>query len=126
MDLNGVFDGIATGFELVAAALVIAAALVAAWNGIAALRGPKPDEGERAYLSARRTLGRGLLLALEIFVAADLIRTLTVDLTVESVAGLGLLVVVRTLLSFSISVEIEGRLPWRAADDGRRAAGKPS
>lgn len=116
MNLDGVFDGIATVFEVVAAALVIAAALVAAWNGIAAFRASAPDDGERAYLSARRTLGRGLLLALEIFVAADLIRTLTVDLTVESVAGLGLLVVIRTLLSFSISVEIEGRLPWRAAD----------
>lgn len=123
MNLDGVFDGIATVFEVVAAALVIAAALVAAWNGIAAFRASAPDDGERAYLSARRTLGRGLLLALEIFVAADLIRTLTVDLTVESVAGLGLLVVVRTLLSFSISVEIEGRLPWRAADGSGNSAG---
>ena len=123
MNLDGVFDGIATAFEVVAAGLVIAAALVAAWNGIAAFRGSVPEEGERAYLSARRTLGRGLLLALEIFVAADLIRTLTVDLTVESVAGLGLLVVVRTLLSFSISVEIEGRLPWRAADGSGNSSG---
>lgn len=123
MDLDGLFDAIATAFELAAAALVIAAAVVAAWNGIVAFRGPAPEHGERAYLSARRTLGRGLLLALEIFVAADLIRTLTVDLTVESVAGLGLLVLVRTLLSFSISVEIEGRLPWRAANGSKSASG---
>jgi len=122
MDLDGLFDAIATAFELVAAALVITAALVAAWNGVAAFRGSAPDHGEQAYLSARRTLGRGLLLALEIFVAADLIRTLTVDLTVESVAGLGLLVLVRTLLSFSISVEIEGRLPWRAAAGSKGAS----
>jgi uncharacterized membrane protein len=58
-------------------------------------------------------------LGLEILVAADLIRTVIVDPTLASVAGLGLLVLIRTLLSWSITVELEGTWPWRL----RAAAG---
>jgi uncharacterized membrane protein len=53
-------------------------------------------------------------LGLEIFVAADLIRTVSVDLTLTSIGALGLLVVVRTILSFSIDIEVNGVLPWRS------------
>ncbi len=73
--------------------------------------------GKAAYLVARRTFGKGLLLGLEVLIAADLMRTVSVNLTLPSIAALGLLVVVRTILSFSIQVEMEGDLPWRV---GRR------
>ncbi len=67
-----------------------------------------------AFAAGRRTFGRGLLAGLEVFVAADLIRTVSVDLTLQAVGALGLLVVIRTILSFSIDVEISGALPWRS------------
>ena len=63
----------------------------------------------------RETFGGVLLLGLEILVAADLVRTVAVEPTVESVAILGLIVLIRTFLSFSLEIEIEGVLPWRRA-----------
>lgn len=70
------------------------------------------------YLEYKHTLGRGLLLGLEILVAADVIRTVALEPTWDNVAALGLLVVVRTFLSWSLVVEIEGRWPWRPAHTG--------
>ena len=65
-----------------------------------------------AYRGLRRSLGRGVLLGLEILVAADIIRTVAVDATLTSVLVLALIVAVRTFLSFSLEVELEGRWPW--------------
>jgi uncharacterized membrane protein len=69
-----------------------------------------------AYHHWRAIFGRGLLVGLEILVAADLIRTVAVEPTLENIGVLGLIVVVRTLLSFSLSIEIDGVLPWRKAE----------
>jgi uncharacterized membrane protein len=66
-----------------------------------------------AYRRGREVFGRGILLALEILIAADLIRTVAVEPTLENIGVLALIVVVRTLLSFSLDVEIDGVLPWR-------------
>ena len=63
----------------------------------------------------RERLGNSLLIGLEILVAADIIRTVALEPTLENVAILGILVLVRTFLSWSLVVEIEGRWPWRAA-----------
>lgn len=76
------------------------------------------------YLRVRHGLARTILLGLEILVAADLIRTVIVEPTLESVAALGLLVLVRTLLSWSIIVELEGTWPWRL--QGARSDGPPA
>jgi uncharacterized membrane protein len=67
-----------------------------------------------SYLEYKHTLGRALLLGLEILVAADVIRTVALEPTWDNIAALGLLVVVRTLLSWTLVVEIEGHWPWRA------------
>jgi len=58
-------------------------------------------------------IGQWLLLGLELLVAADVIRTVALDLTFDRVAGLGLLVLVRTFLSWALVVEMEGRWPWQ-------------
>ena len=68
---------------------------------------------ERAYKSLRRNLGRCILLGLEVLIVADIVRTIIVDTTLESVAVLGVIVVIRIVLSFSLEVEIDGVLPWR-------------
>jgi uncharacterized membrane protein len=69
------------------------------------------------YRRLRQDLGRGILLGLEFLVAADIIRTVAVTPTFESVAVLGLIVVIRTFLSFALEVELEGRWPWQRAAD---------
>ena len=69
--------------------------------------------GEESYAQYKQTLGRALLLGLEILVAADVVRTVALEATLQSVTVLGLLVVIRTFLSWSLVVEIESRWPWQ-------------
>jgi uncharacterized membrane protein len=68
------------------------------------------------YRAYKQLLGRSLLLSLEFLVAADVIRTVLLDLTAKGMEILGALVVVRSFLSLSLVVELEGRWPWRAAE----------
>ena len=68
---------------------------------------------ENQYQELKFSLGRALLLGLEILVAADIVRTVALEATLESVAVLGLLVLIRTFLSWALVVEIEGRWPWQ-------------
>ena len=77
-----------------------------------------------AYEDLRRSLGRSILLGLEILVAADIIRTIAITPSFTSVGVLGLIVVVRTFLSFSLEAELDGQWPWRKAGD--RPLAKPS
>ncbi len=72
-------------------------------------------KGDGAYKRYRTVLGKTLLIGLELLVAADIIRTVALDLTFINIALLGALVVVRTFLGWSIVVEIEGRWPWQKA-----------
>jgi len=65
-----------------------------------------------AYTRLRENLGRVILLGLEVLIIADIIRTIVVDQSVESVAVLGLIVLIRIILSFSLEVEIDGMWPW--------------
>lgn len=86
------------------------------WSAVLAARvWRRSGEGRRGYHMLRESFGGVLLLAVEILVAADLIRTVAVAPTLENVAGLGLVVVIRTLLSFSLQIEMEGVVPWRRA-----------
>jgi uncharacterized membrane protein len=104
-------EDVAGIIELVGVAILAIAGVVTA---LGALR--NVIAGTPTYEQARRTFGRGLLLSLEVLVAADVVQTVAVDLTLESIATLGLLVLVRTVLSLSLSAELEGVVPWRRAD----------
>ena len=70
---------------------------------------------DRAYERYKAHLGRSLMLGLEFLVAADIVRTVGLEPTMANVLVLGLLVIVRTFLSWSLVVETEGRWPWNAA-----------
>ena len=84
----------------------------------------EPQE-EGHYQQLKVHLGKALLLGLEILVAADIIRTVALEATMESVLILGLLVLIRTFLSWALVVEIEGRWPWHAAkQDGNSPTGE--
>jgi uncharacterized membrane protein len=106
-------DHVAKAFEVLGAAVLVLGLLLSL-----ALSGrvwSRTRQGRVAYLTLRETFGGVLLLGLEILVAADLVRTVAVDPTLENVAILGLIVLIRTFLSFSLEIEIEGVPPWRRA-----------
>ena len=86
---------------------VIAASLIAA----RALLRQRRDQD--IYHRYRQRLGRSILLGLELLVAADIIRTVAITPTFESVGVLGMIVLIRTFLSFSLELEITGRWPWQ-------------
>jgi uncharacterized membrane protein len=78
-----------------------------------ASRSLRPATARESYDELRRTLGRCILVGLEVLIIADIVRTIIVDPTLESVAVLGIIVVIRIALSFSLEVEIDGFWPWR-------------
>ena len=74
-----------------------------------------PDQ--RAYPLFRQGVGRAILLGLEFLVAADIIRTVALSPTLRSASVLGIIVLIRTFLSFALEVELNGRWPWQAPRD---------
>jgi uncharacterized membrane protein len=109
-------DHIAEGFEALGAAILIVGVI---WSFIlAAVAARRSGWSAKAYLVLRQAFGGTLLLGLEILVAADLIRTVAVAPTIDNVLVLGLIVAIRTFLSFSLETEIEGVAPWRRALTG--------
>lgn len=75
------------------------------------------DNGsEETYRAYRRTLGRGILVGLELLVAGDIVRTVAIVPTFESVGVLAAIILIRTFLSFTLELEITGRWPWQRAD----------
>jgi uncharacterized membrane protein len=108
-------DDVALAFEALGAAILVMGTI---WSFILAaivLRRSGSAKGNRAYAALRRSFGGTLLLGLEVLVAADLLRTVAVAPTVDNVLVLGLIVLIRTFLSFSLETEIDGVAPWRRA-----------
>lgn len=80
-----------------------------------------------AYHTFRRQLGRSIILGLEFLIAGDIMQTIIVAATLQNVAVLGLIILIRTFLSMTLHLEIEGRWPWeQAASDGSGSAGPES
>ena len=104
--------------ELLGVAIIAIGVLVTMIQfALAIARKEKIDE---AVGTLRSNLGRAILVGLELLVAADIIHTVLVDLTLQSVAALAGIVIIRTLLSFSLEAEIEGRWPWQRAAEAKR------
>ena len=113
MTFTETMDKMAEGFEVVGV-VVLVIGLV--WSlALAVVVWRRSGDGRAGYRALRETFGGVLLLGLEILVAADLIRTVAVAPTLENVSVLGLIVLIRTFLSFSLEIEIEGVPPWRRA-----------
>jgi len=111
-------DSISRAFEIVGVGIIVVGFVVALVRSVICARRAGYRHG---YEEMRATFGRSVLLGLEVLVAADIIRTVAVDPTIDNLLVLGLLVVIRTFLSWSLEVEIDGRWPWqRAADRERR------
>lgn len=105
-------ERVVQAFEVAGVAILALGSLVALVGAATAVA-----RGERrsAYERARQDVGRAILLGLEVLIIADIVQTITIDPTLESALTLGLIVVVRTFLSFSLEIELDGRVPWRRA-----------
>jgi uncharacterized membrane protein len=105
-----VMEAVVRGFEAAGVAvLAIGSLLAVAEAGLALGRG----ERKGVYERLRQGIGRAILLGLEVLIIADIVQTITIDTTLESAATLGLVVLVRTFLSFSLEIELDGVVPWR-------------
>jgi uncharacterized membrane protein len=105
----------ALAIEILAVAIIAVAILYSTLRY--AFQAALHPEAEDSYQELKFSLGRALLLGLEILVAADIVRTVALEATLESVVVLGLLVLIRTFLSWALVVEIEGHWPWHARRD---------
>lgn len=109
MSLREIIDLVGTVID-VAGVAVIAAGVVLA----VILAGRDARRGAiDVYGATRRRFGRAILLGLELLVAADIIRTVAIEPTLDSLAVLGVIVLIRTFLSFTLEVELDGRWPWQ-------------
>jgi uncharacterized membrane protein len=104
-------DRISQAFEILGVAVLAIGFVVALIRSALALR--RTRSLDAGYVVVRSYFGRSLLFSLELLVAADLIRTVAVQPSIANVAVLGLIILIRTFLSFSLEVEIEGVWPWQ-------------
>jgi len=124
MSFQEAMEHVAQFFEAVGAVVLVAGLVFSV--GLAVRSWRRDRAGRRAWQELRNSFGNVILLGLEILVAADLLRTVAVAPTVENVVILSVIVLIRTLLSFSLEIEIEGVAPWRRALTARRSGGMPA
>ncbi len=110
-EINPLLQQTSTMIEASGVTVIVIAAFVATLAFLAG--GVTTGEWQAALRRYRANLGRGILLGLELLVAADIIGTVAVTPSIDNLFVLGLIVLIRTFLSFSLEVEIEGRWPWR-------------
>jgi uncharacterized membrane protein len=114
--MSDTMETIARAIEVLAVVVLIVGMIVAFVPWLVAIA---QRRGRATYAAFRNDLGRAILLGLEIFIVADIIHTVTVDLTLLSAATLGVIVLVRTFLSFSLEIELDGVAPWRRRETER-------
>jgi uncharacterized membrane protein len=119
MSFQDTMERVVRGFEIAGVAILVVGSLLAVVSAAAALR---RGDVHVAYQRARQDVGRAILLGLEVLIIADIVLTVTVDRTFDSALTLGLIVLVRTFLSFSLDIELEGALPWRRGATGKQPA----
>jgi uncharacterized membrane protein len=110
-----------TGIVLDAAGVVIVA--VGSLLSVARFLVRRGADFGQSYRLLRENVGRAILLALEFLIAGDIIRSVVVDPTVVNIVTLGLIVVIRTFLSMTLQLEVEGRWPWQRGAGGPVAGG---
>jgi uncharacterized membrane protein len=118
MDVRAVVDAVGLAVDGLGVGVIVAAIVIA---GVAFARRLAADQPiSTSYRQLRQSIGRGILLGLELLVAGDIIRTVVVAPTFASVGVLAMIVAIRTFLSFSLDVELTGRWPWQGPSDAAR------
>lgn len=112
--MTEIIDWVGRGIDAVGVAVIVVGAAVTA---ILAIRDARAGLGN-VYGRARRRFGRAILLGLEVLVAADIVRTVAIEPTFESLGVLAVLVLTRTFLSLALEVELDGRWPWQPPRPG--------
>jgi uncharacterized membrane protein len=116
--LSQIIERVGEAIEVVGVAVIVLGLIMATFVFFRHRQySPTPED---SYTRYRQDIGRALLLGLEILVAGDIIRTVAVDPTLTSVAVLAGIVLIRTFLSWSLEVEIEGRWPWQQRQERPR------
>ena len=121
MDWQHIIEAAGRYMDIAGVAVMVIGAVVSVPMAIRGFRPrhlPADSAPFSVYRSYRQLLGRSILLGLELLVAADIIRTVAVAPTYESVGVLAIIVLIRTFLSFSLELEITGRWPWQKEPEG--------
>ena len=113
MHLEAFFERATQAFEVLGV-LSMVVGFVFAFS-LAAVTWKRTGNGGRAFKTLRDTLGGAILLGLELLVAADIVKTVTATPSLTDAAILGMIVLIRTVLSISIEIEVDGVAPWRKA-----------
>jgi uncharacterized membrane protein len=107
---------VAESIEILAVAIIVGGILFQAWQCLFRREG---QESKSLIKDFKDGIGQTMLLGLELLVAADIIQTVILEPTLHNIMALSLLVLVRTFLSWSLDVEIEGRWPWKSKAEGK-------
>lgn len=107
--LKPYLDIVALGFEAAGVLTIIVGSIAAFIRYIFPMQRFRP----RSYKSLRQDLGKGILLGLELLIAGDIIATVLTGQTMDKVLTLGVIILIRTFLSISIEMEIDGKFPWQ-------------
>lgn len=116
MDLHTFVSWAGSAAEFAGILTMLLGAIVAL---VLAARALLRESAQDAFIGLRHNLGKAILLGLEFLIAADIIRTVSEHPTMQSVLVLGVIVLIRTFLSFALEVELDGRLPWHRGPDER-------
>jgi uncharacterized membrane protein len=107
-------EHVVRAFEVAGVGVLAVGSIIALLRAVrSATRGPARGGRRSVYEQARHDVGRAILLGLEVLIIADIVQTITIDPTIESAFSLALIVLVRTFLSFSLEIELDGAVPWR-------------
>ena len=116
MDFEDILDDAVLLFEAAGVAILVFGGVISL---VAYIRDLTRLDRRAAYTGLRHNMGRTILLGLEVLIVADIILTVAIDQTLQSAATLGLIVLVRTFLSFSLDIEMDGVPPWRRRESER-------
>lgn len=110
--LENVVSIVGYGIEATGVLIIFAGFLIAS---LTIIKRYLARDGGELYQPYRRSLAKSMMLGLEFLVAGDIVRTVVIEHTIEDVFALGLVVLIRTVLVFTIHLEVEGRWPWQNA-----------
>jgi uncharacterized membrane protein len=110
MDFKELISIAGYGIESIGVLVIITGTVMSSFHFLAKYRN---DPEGSAYSDFRRELGRSIIVGLEFLIAGDIIRTVIVADTLENVTILGLIILIRTFLSFTLHLEVEGHWPWQ-------------